>query len=253
MCVCIYIKMPHLSLRVRSEPWKSAIATQLSHFSIQLMGKDNCERHTLLSLISGISKHQALPRNRHVEKSRFPVGRSPKRHITIDRHVDSEYWPDPQLQCPPRCDQCEHPEQCQETAAPRPQAHCRSCSQSLCRRHTADLKTTDNRLKRTSLQIKLMPHLCRSHRIQFAWWCHGQLSDSPPWHVRSPHQPTGSCPSWQQSLCKDIKMKQNQRIQYTNVNTNIWNICLTTGNFGIGILLQMSVQNSITDLITDLV
>lgn len=55
---------------------------------------------------------------------------------------------------------------------------------------------------------KNMPHLCRSHHIQFGGWCPGLLSDSPQWHAMSPHQPTGSFQSWQQSLHKETKHTQ---------------------------------------------
>lgn len=47
-----------------------------------------------------------------------------------------QYWPGPQLQCPPHYDQCEHLEQYQETAVPRPQARCRSYNQTLHRRRS---------------------------------------------------------------------------------------------------------------------
>lgn len=50
----------YLRLRVRPEPWKSAVPTQLGHLGIQLVCKDNSERHAFLCLIGCISKHQTL-------------------------------------------------------------------------------------------------------------------------------------------------------------------------------------------------
>lgn len=52
----------YLSLWVWPKPWKSTIATQFRHLGIQLVGKDDSERHALLCLICSIPKHQALQR-----------------------------------------------------------------------------------------------------------------------------------------------------------------------------------------------
>lgn len=57
-----------------------------------------------------------------------------------------------------------------------------------------------------------MPHLYRSHHIQFGGWCPGQLSDSPLRHVMSPHRPTGSFQSWQQSLHKETRQEKGHSI-----------------------------------------
>lgn len=56
----------YLGLGVRPEPGQGAIATQFSHFSIELVSEHNSEGHALLSLISSITKHQAL-RIVHIE------------------------------------------------------------------------------------------------------------------------------------------------------------------------------------------
>lgn len=54
------VLLSNLSFGVRAKPWKRSISTQLSHLGIELMSQDDSEGHTLLSLISGITKHQAL-------------------------------------------------------------------------------------------------------------------------------------------------------------------------------------------------
>lgn len=112
----------YLRLRVWPEPWKSAVSTQLGHLGIQLVCKDNSERHAFLCLIGRIAKHQTL----QWKKSSIIYYHDSyvKTNLTKDR-------PGPLLQYPLHCDQHEHLEQYREIVAPRPLKHCRSCSQNL--------------------------------------------------------------------------------------------------------------------------
>lgn len=133
----------NLSFGIGSKPRQCSISAQLSHLGIELVSQDNSEGHTLLGLISGISKHQTLCEvqsqisawTEQKIASQFPLPphfwlQSPGSGSNTSINV----WtlrPGHQLPRPPLFDPGERPEQCQGTAAPKPPAHCRSYSQSL--------------------------------------------------------------------------------------------------------------------------
>ena len=50
----------HLRLGVRAEPGHGAVASELGHLGVELVGEDDGEGHTLLRLVGGVTKHQAL-------------------------------------------------------------------------------------------------------------------------------------------------------------------------------------------------
>ena len=50
----------NLGLRVRTEPWESTAPSGNSQSLVELVGKDDRERHELLSLIGGIAEHDTL-------------------------------------------------------------------------------------------------------------------------------------------------------------------------------------------------
>lgn len=50
----------HLGLRVGSHPREGAVTTEFVEMRVQLMGKDQRQRHRLVGLIGGITEHESL-------------------------------------------------------------------------------------------------------------------------------------------------------------------------------------------------
>lgn len=58
--VLVLVLNGDLGLGVRTQPSEGTVATEISHLSVQLVGKSNSEGHVFRSLISGIAKHDTL-------------------------------------------------------------------------------------------------------------------------------------------------------------------------------------------------
>jgi hypothetical protein len=58
--VLVLVLNGDLGLGIRTQPTEGTVATEVSHLSVQLVGKSNSEGHVFRSLISGITKHDTL-------------------------------------------------------------------------------------------------------------------------------------------------------------------------------------------------
>lgn len=56
----LILRSSNLSFRVGSDPRQRSIPTQLGHLGVELVSQDDGERHALLRLIRGITKHETL-------------------------------------------------------------------------------------------------------------------------------------------------------------------------------------------------
>lgn len=75
-----YSAESNLSFGVWSQPGQGSVAAQFSHLGIELVGEDDGEGHTLLSLISGVTKHQTL---QHKTQSNTWSGDKNKHYHTV--------------------------------------------------------------------------------------------------------------------------------------------------------------------------
>lgn len=110
------------------------------------------------------------------------------------------FLPGLQLQCPPPVCQYGPPEQCPDSAAPEPPAHCMSCSRNL-QKESEWEKSWKHRVHITLILLFTMSsHLCQSCRSQCVLWCSSPPSGSPRWpEMWSLHRAT-PCQSYTPSL-----------------------------------------------------
>lgn len=71
--VVVLILNGDLSLGIRSEPWKRAVAASSRHIGVQLVGENDGQGKELRSLVGGIPKHNTLVTGTELLESLFVV------------------------------------------------------------------------------------------------------------------------------------------------------------------------------------